>query len=232
MLISPSSQLNISPGLACLFTRHCLPWWWDSHTCSPGGSQTDGRHFESHLTLEWLHPSQTKPDLTSRTAQGTEVHSYPRRLKKLTWPFLPISPRKRITMWNFILTNLNLWATQEKDSFSLTILSLAAALDNKTTLATVSLGHVCAHWIFESRRSYLVSSTDVQWQMLCLPCLCFLRPILKALSKAKEAPRKSRYRYILFILEIIWIQQLHRQPPFQNQTLSRVSGHPYKEGLW
>lgn len=27
-----------------------------------------------------------------------------------------------------------------------------------------------------------------QWQMLCLSCLCFLRPILKGLFKAKETP--------------------------------------------
>lgn len=204
-------------GFPHVFSRRKPDWW------PPFWKSSDSRVAPSISDKTW-------PDFTRCARNRSSL--IPKKIKKLTWPFLPISPRKRITMWNFILTNLNLWATQEKDSFSLTTLSLAAALANKTTLATVSLGHVCAHWIFESRRSYLVSSTDVQWQMLCLPCLCFLRPILKALSKVKEAPRKSRYRYILFILEIIWIQQLHRQPPFQNQTLSRVSGHPYKEGLW
>lgn len=30
---------------------------------SPGGSQTDGSHFESHLVLQWFHLSQTTCDL-------------------------------------------------------------------------------------------------------------------------------------------------------------------------
>lgn len=31
----------------------------------------------------------------------------------------------------------------------------------------------------------------VQWQMLCLSCLCFLRPILKGLFEAKETPLRK-----------------------------------------
>lgn len=127
-----------SQGLISYFALP--PLMMEARVHSPGVSQTDGRHFESHRVIEWLHLSPTTCDRKVTHCAGNRSSLILKKIKKLIPEHIYLFPQDRESLWeNYIYTNLNLLVTQEKGSFSLIVLS-NVALTYKTTLARLSLG--------------------------------------------------------------------------------------------